>query len=622
MNSENTFRTLLDTISDSVLVIDTDGHFIHVNRAACDQLGYSHEELLRLGPAAISTPENAAKIQERIKAAFDRGELFLESAHIRKDGGEIPVEMNCKVIAFDDKPAVLCVARDITERKRMEKELVAREQESRTMLENTPDTIARYGRDCRRIYANPAFGALVSGGVAELLGKKPSESPGGKNADTYEAKVKEVFTTGENAQFELKWPNKDGKEICSHIRLTPERDAQGNIVSVLGVGRDITDVNEYRVALIRKEEAKTRFLAAAGHDLRQPLAAANLFIEALKFTQTTAAQDEIIRRLGQTMSSFNDLLNALLDISKLDAGMIEPEFTAIHIEEMMDWLEKSFARITSDKQLVLKLHYPVRESLDVRGDIGLLKSVLMNLVSNAIKFTAHGAILVSARRRGPDILFQVWDTGMGIPEESIGQIFDEFYQANNPQRDRTRGLGLGLTIAKRTISLLGGEITCRSRVGHGSVFGFRLPLNAASGGVREQSVAAVSGTDEVNNTFVCGKRFIVVEDDLLVNEALSKSLLAMGGEVECFYSAEDALSHPHIEDNDYFIVDHMLGGAQNGIQFLNQLRNRLGKPIQAVLMTGDTSQSFIHKARSFDWPVLYKPASMAVIISGLSSNKQ
>jgi diguanylate cyclase (GGDEF)-like protein/PAS domain S-box-containing protein len=140
---------------------------------------------------------------------------------------------------------------NIDDRKRKEEELIALEQKSRTLIENSPDTIARYDRECRRTYVNPAFRTLSRGGLATLLGKKPTEHPGGPDAENYEAKILEVFNTGNNVQFELKWPGKDGKELCSHIRFTAERDASGNITSVLGIGRDITELNESRGAIRR-----------------------------------------------------------------------------------------------------------------------------------------------------------------------------------------------------------------------------------------------------------------------------------------------------------------------------------------------------------------------------------
>jgi len=498
--------------------------------------------------------------------------------------------------------------------------LAASEQETRTLIENSPDTIARYDSECRRIYVNPAFGAMVHDGVASLLGKKPSEIPGGPNSTIYETKIREVFTTGKDIQFELKWSGKDGQEICSHIRLTAERDLSGNIISVLGVGRDITELNESRAELGRKELAKSRFLAAAGHDLRQPLAAANLFVDALKLTGPTPHQNEIIGRLDQSMSTFNGLLDALLNISKLDAGIIKPEYTSIDVSELFSWLAQNLEPFASEKQIGFKLYFPVREVLVVRSDIGLIKSVLMNFVSNAIKFTAKGAVLVSARRRGGDVLFQVWDTGIGIPDEYVQHIFDEFYQINNPQRDRTSGLGLGLAIAKRALTLLGVKIACRSQIGRGSVFEFRLPLDRSSSVVKHQD-APVLQENMTAQSFAQGKQFVVLEDDQLVAQAMTNLLEGMGGEVKCFNSAEDALGYANIEHADYYIADYMLGGALNGAQFLNQLHEKMGKPINAVLVTGDTSPEFIREVADCDWPVLHKPTNITKLIASLSAQE-
>jgi len=496
--------------------------------------------------------------------------------------------------------------------------LAASEHESRTLIENTPDTIARYDRDCRRVYANPAFAAMAGGERAALLGKTPTEFPGGPASQLYEARIAEVFATGRDALFELKWTGRDGKKICSSIRLTAERDLSGTVVSVLAVGRDITELNESRDELTRKELAKSRFLAAAGHDLRQPLAAANLFIDALKFTQPSPEQSEVIQRLDQTMATFNELLDALLDISKLDAGIIKPKYSSFNAIQVFNWLEQNFEPMARKKQLEFRLHFSMKEALVIHSDIDLVKSVLMNLVSNAIKYTPQGAILVSARRRGADVLFQVWDTGIGIKHEHIDHIFDEFYQINNPERDRSGGLGLGLAISKRAISLLGETITCRSRIGRGSVFEFRLPLERSLGAVSTQSVSKPSFENVSQISFAQGKRFVIVEDDALVAEAICKALVMIGGEVEYFDTAEEALLHANIECAHCYIADYMMGGTLNGIQFLNQLRKKMDKPIRAVVMTGDTSPSFIREAETCDWPVLYKPVNISKLISLLS----
>jgi PAS domain S-box-containing protein len=495
--------------------------------------------------------------------------------------------------------------------------LLASEQEYRTLIENTPDTIVRYDRNCRRIYVNPAFLALVKGSPEDFLGKRPTETPVGTTANIIEAKINEAFTTRKNVLFELSWPDQDGKEIQRHMQLTPERDLAGNIISVLAVGHDITELNEAKNEIQRKEFAKSRFLAAAGHDLRQPLAAANLFIDALRLTYPSEKQNLLISRLDQAMSNFNGLLNALLDVSRLDGGMIKPEYTLVPIVDLFSWIEQTFAPAAGKKQLRFKLQFPMKDSLAIRTDIGLLKSVLQNLITNSIKFTAKGGILVSARRRDKQLLFQVWDTGIGISTEHINHIFDEFYQVNNPHRDRTQGLGLGLYIAKRTLALFEGDVRCHSKVGRGTVFEFLVPWTDL---LHEELPA---GTDLLLNQnaqieFVRGKTFIVVEDDLLVAEALCGALESTGAKVKVFGKAEEALSAAHSEPADFFIVDYMLEGKLSGIQFLNQLSQALMKPVKGIIVSGDTSTAFAREIEKSIWPVIYKPVNLSQIITRLS----
>ncbi len=426
-------------------------------------------------------------------------------------------------------------------------------------------------------------------------------------------------------QGEILNRRKNGEDFPAWLSITAVIGKDGKVSNYVGAFVDFTErkraeneIHNSMLQLEEKELAKGRFLAAAGHDLRQPLAAANLFIDALKFTEPSADQMKIIQHLDQTMVTFNGLLEALLNISKLDAGIIKPEYASINAIELINWLEQNFAPMAAERKIGFKLYFSMKESLVVRGDIGLVKSILMNLVSNAIKFTSEGSILVSARRRGDEVLFQVWDTGMGIEAEHLEHIFDEFYQVNNPQRDRTSGLGLGLPIAKRALALLGGKITCRSQIGRGSVFGFCLPLEPISNQDTHPDNIVTSHGNTVNGTFGKGKHFVVVEDDKLVAQAMTHWLEGMHGKVKCFHSAEEALFHANIED-DYYIVDYMLGGTINGIQFLNQLRQKLGKPLSAVLMTGDTSPSFIRESSECDWPVLHKPANMSKLISSLNA---
>ena len=391
-----------------------------------------------------------------------------------------------------------------------------------------------------------------------------------------------------------------------------------------GTGQDITERKEAEKRLRdsmqqleSKELAKTRFLAAAGHDLRQPLAAANMFLFALGSTETNSEQEEIIQQMKHSMEAFKGLLDALLKVSKLESGMIKPEYQTINVNDILIWLEQNFAVMAAEKRLDFRLYFSMKEALSVHSDIGLLKSVLSNLVANAIKFTDRGAIMISARARGSDVLFQVWDTGKGIPTEHVEHIFDEFYQLGNPQRDRVSGLGLGLAIVKRTLALLGGEVSCRSRPGRGTVFAFRLPQAVSSTAVARAPVLLQAQV--FSESFVQGRKFVVLEDDLLVASAATMLLEGMGAQVGCFSSAEEALLHADMGQADYYIVDFMLGGALNGIQFLKMLRQKTGNPVKAVLVTGDTSSNFIHESAGLEWPVHYKPVDVKALFTSLSA---
>jgi PAS domain S-box-containing protein len=417
--------------------------------------------------------------------------------------------------------------------------------------------------------------------------------------------------------------------VDGEVRWVEERaeinvNAQGQVISASGSVQDITARIQTEQKLLdslhqleEKELAKTRFLAAAGHDLRQPVAAANLFLDALKLSSPTPLQEKLIGRLDQSMSTFSGLLERLLDISKFDAGLIKPQVGSFNLVELFNWLEQNFAQTAQNKNLKFRLYFPLKQTLIVRSDIGLLQSVLMNLVSNAIKFTPQGGILVSARPRGDKVLIQVWDTGIGIAKQDMAHIFDEFYQVANPERNREVGLGLGLAICRRAMSLLDGEVTCRSRSGGGSVFELTLPLNGAPHEIK--TLPADNAAREIaNEGFAQDKRIVVLEDDALVADGLLNLLQGLGATVRHFHNAEEALKHADIANADYFIVDYSLGGKRSGLQFLEQIQLQHSAPIRAVVVTGETSSQFIHSVSNSPWPILHKPINYAKLAANLN----
>ena len=244
--------------------------------------------------------------------------------------------------------------------------------------------------------------------------------------------------------------------------------------------------------------SKSRFLAAASHDLRQPIQAVGLFAMALNRTDLNDAQKDISALLGRSVASLSELLNMLLDVSQLDTGAIVPHFEALDVPALFADIELAFSALASDKRLRFMLHYP-EAAPDLRCDRKLLLRLLRNLVGNAIKYTAQGGVLVALRRRGDYALLQVWDTGIGIAPEHVAKIFDEYYQLGNEERDMAKGLGLGLSIAQRLASVMGTQITCRSRPGHGSIFELRLPtqkVDVCGTAIPESLTDARAGSDQ------------------------------------------------------------------------------------------------------------------------------
>ena len=355
-------------------------------------------------------------------------------------------------------------------------------------------------------------------------------------------------------------------------------------------------------------QSKSRFLAAASHDLRQPIQAINLFNDALAKTPLTEDQKRIAHYLGQSTRNLGDLLNALLDISKLDAGAVTPTLEPVDIYTLFGSIDAEFAALAAAKALKFRLHFPPGE-LALYTDGKLLQSLLRNLVGNAIKYTQRGGVLVGIRRSGDQARIQVWDTGIGIAPEHIDRIYDEYFQVQNPERNRAKGLGLGLAIARRLARLLGSDIACRSRPGQGSLFEFRLPLAAPAAGTAEDAAAAGPAAA------VAGRQVVIVEDDEMVAQALTLSLRALGLAASAYGSAEQALADPRAWGAYAYISDFQLPGM-NGVQFLETVQQGTPAPIRAVVLTGDTSPERLEITHP-TWKHLFKPVDLTKLVAAI-----
>lgn len=351
----------------------------------------------------------------------------------------------------------------------------------------------------------------------------------------------------------------------------------------------------------RASAAKTTFLAAASHDLRQPVHALGLFIGALRRVVMPLEGQRLIEQIEESTVAMDGLFSSLLDISQLDAGTVEVQRQSFPIGTLLERICRDHEAEATAKGLSL---VRARSTAVVDCDPVLLERILRNLVANAVRYTNHGRVLVGCRRRGATISVQVLDTGPGIPPDQRDRVFHEYYQLGNPERDRTKGLGLGLAIVRRLVDLLGCEMTLRSRVGHGSCFEVSVPIT--SGGVRasEDGLEATSGA--LAHGFI-----VVIDDELAIRNAMYALLAGWGHEIIVAGSGDEAIRQLSICEQrpDLIICDYRLREGENGIAIVERLRSEYNEAIPAMLITGDTAPDRLAEAKASSLLLLHKPVS-------------
>jgi signal transduction histidine kinase/CheY-like chemotaxis protein len=351
--------------------------------------------------------------------------------------------------------------------------------------------------------------------------------------------------------------------------------------------------------LARANQAKTRFLAAASHDLRQPMHALALSVGELRETARSPELAALARRIDRSVDALEDLLDALLDISKLDAGAVQPERRAFPLQPLLERLADEFAPAAEAKGLRFRV---APTSLWTESDPLLLRRCLLNLVANAVRYTREGGVVIGCRRRGGEAEIVVADSGVGIAAADQARIFEEFYQAGSPQRDRAQGLGLGLAIVERVARLLGHAVSVKSHEGRGSAFGVRVPVVPPRPG--EPAPAAPETGAEL-----AGLRVLVIDDEPDVRAALDGLLQRWGCSVAVASSGAEALAAGR-EPPDLVLCDLHLGD-ESGFDVLDRLKARWGTRLQGVMVTADASPEHIADAHVRGYPLLHKPVRPA-----------
>ena len=352
--------------------------------------------------------------------------------------------------------------------------------------------------------------------------------------------------------------------------------------------------------------SKTRFLAAASHDLLQPLNAAKLFVSALNAGRLPDAETVIARRVESAFNSVETLLNALLDISKLDAGGGEVAVADFPISRILDPVAEEFRLLAQSRGLRLRV---VPSRAVVRSDPHYLRRIVQNLMGNALKYTVSGGVVVGCRPRGATVRIEVWDSGVGIPAAERRRIFDEFHRIDRDNPRVERGMGLGLAIVDRACRLLGHPVDIRSAEGAGSMFAVTVPLGSAA----EAEAAAETPTAPDLDIGGAGMIALLVEDDPVVRAATASLLERWGVDALEADSAEEALEL--VADlgmaPDVVLVDYHLGNGRTGLQAVERLRSEFGRALPAILITADRSRAVALEASRAGAQLLTKPVAPA-----------
>ncbi len=409
-------------------------------------------------------------------------------------------------------------------------------------------------------------------------------------------------------------PLPGGGYVTSYSDVTDYKRAESQL-------REINETLEQRVELRTREaeaaqQSKTRFLAAVSHDVLQPLNAARLFASALRESSRSGEQSHLAERVDASLRAAEELLDGLLDISRLEAGALQPEPSNFDAGELLRELATQYAPMAAERclQLRVRLH---DELMPIYSDRRLLRRALQNFLANALRYTRSGGVLMTARVRGGAVVLQVWDTGPGISEHHLAQIFEEFRRFEHFGISGERGLGLGLSICQSIARTLDHPLTVRSRVGHGSMFSITVPF-----GVTTPAVPAEEARSEAPEHSLAGLCVLCVDNDREILDGMRALLTRWGGHALLAADVDEALAQLDAMPPDVLLIDYHLHDRLDGLGLIDALRRRAGRELPAALVTGDGSDAVKLGARDRGCVVLTKPVKPASLRALLASVRQ
>jgi PAS domain S-box-containing protein len=535
---------------------------------------------------------------------------------------------------------------DITERYQHAQTLSESERWIRLITDHVPALIAYLNADLVYEFTNKVYEEWYCWPRGVMLGQSLREVHSEQHYQRLESYVARALA-GESVTFEFAETNVNNQERYMLRSYVPNRLATGEVVGIFVLIRDITErrrtaealhqayqnlelrvrertaelttlndqllreIEERREVESRLREAKleaehanlskTKFLAAVSHDLLQPLNAARLFTSALLERREPICNEILVRNVSNSLEDVENLLGTLVDISKLDAGVIKADVAPFALSELLENLAAEYTQVARSEGL--ELHFIACSAL-VRSDIQLLARILRNLLSNAIRYTYSGRVVLGCRRLHQRLLIQVWDTGMGIADNRLEEIFQEFKRGDVQRPDQDRGLGLGLAIVEKIAGILGHRIHVRSWPGRGSMFSVEVPLSATA----PKPLPALQMSEPMLER-LRGARVWVLDNDATICAGMRTLLEGWGCRVVTALSEEDLARKV---DNyhagvDLLIADYHLDNDQNGVDAVARINACRTSPIPAMMITANYSNELKQQIRELGHTLMHKP---------------